>query len=219
MKTIQVFLGGLCVCLITMSMASAQRSTTVSNFVGGIRIGGTATQISGDDLSGFHKLGAYTGLYAAFPLNDNENLKIQVEMNFAMKGSRDFTPPKQPANISSKYVLNLGYVEVPVLLRWRFARLTIRGSNDFEFELGPMFGVNIYARERDRYGIIQGRPEFTRFEFSVIGGLAYMLNEHHGFSFRYANSVWKVRKPNWAINRAIKMQYNSVLMLSYFYQF
>ncbi len=31
------------------------------NFRGGLRAGFTATQMSGDDLSGFHKMGAYAG--------------------------------------------------------------------------------------------------------------------------------------------------------------
>ncbi len=199
--------------------AFAQRSTTSSNFKGGVRVGFTATQISGDDLVGFHKLGAYAGLYANYPLNDKGNLKLQAEINFTMKGSHTYIPPKQTANITQKYVLNLGYVEVPVLLRWRFARLTIRGNSDFEFELGPMFGVNLYQRERDLYGQIQGRPPFSRFELSALAGLSYMFNEHHGVSFRFSNSILRVRKPNWAVNRGVKLQYNTVLMFSYFYQF
>lgn len=199
--------------------AYGQRSTTVSNFKGGVRVGFTASQISGDDLTGFHKLGAYAGLYACYPLNDKGNLKLQAEINFAMKGSHTYIPPKQTANITQKYVLNLGYMEVPVLLRWRFARLTIRGNSDFEFELGPMFGVNLYQRERDIYGLIQGRPPFSRFEFSALAGISYMFNEHHGVSFRFSNSILKVRKPNWAVNRGVKLQYNTVLMFSYFYQF
>lgn len=197
----------------------AQRTTTASNFKGGVRAGFTASQISGDDLTGFHKLGAYAGMYANYPLNDKGNLKIQAEIDFTMKGSHTYYPPKQNASMMNKYVLDIGYLEVPVLLRWRFARLTIRGNSDFEFELGPMFGVNLYQKERDVYGVIQGRPQFSRFEFSAMAGISYMFNDHHGVSFRFSNSIIRVRKPNWAVNRPIKMQYNTVLMLSYFYQF
>jgi len=197
----------------------AQRTTSSSNFRGGVRAGFTATQISGDNLIGFHKLGAYAGIYACYPLTEKGNLKLQAEINFTMKGSHTYVPPKIASSMTNKYVLNIGYFEVPVLLRWRFARLTIRGNSDFEFELGPMFGVNLYQRERDVYGVIQGRPAFNRFEFSAIAGISYMFNEHHGASFRYSNSILPVRKPNWAVNRPIKMQYNSVMMISYFYQF
>lgn len=199
--------------------AQAQRSTTASNFKGGVRAGFTASQISGDNLTGFHKLGAYAGVYACYPLTEKGNLKLQAEIDFTMKGSHTYVPPKLASSMINKYVLNIGYLEVPVLLRWRFARLTIRGNSDFEFELGPMFGVNLYQRERDVNGIIIGRPPFRRFEFAAIAGISYMFNEHHGVSFRYSNSILHVRKPNWAVNKPIKLQYNSVMMLSYFYQF
>lgn len=199
------------------SMTYAQRSTTTSNFRGGVRAGFTTSQISGDDLVGFHKLGACAGVYTCYPLTENGNLKLQLEIDFTMKGSHSYFPKN--TNMTSKYVLNVGYFEVPLLLRWRFARLTIRGNSDFEFEVGPMFGIKLYQRERDIYGIIQGRPDFNRFEFAAMAGLSYMFNEHHGLSFRYSNSILKVRKPNWAVNRGIKMQYHSVLMLTYFYQF
>lgn len=205
--------------VLLFGAAQAQRTTTASNFKGGVRAGFTASQISGDDLTGFHKLGAYAGLYANYPLNDKGNLKIQAEIDFTMKGSHTYYPPKQNASMMNKYVLDIGYLEVPVLLRWRFARLTIRGNSDFEFELGPMFGVNLYQKERDVYGVIQGRPQFSRFELSAMAGISYMFNDHHGVSFRFSNSILRVRKPNWAVNRPIKMQYNTVLMLSYFYQF
>jgi len=209
----------LCLFGLLFGTAQAQRSTTASNFKGGVRAGFTASQISGDDLTGFHKLGAYAGVYANYPLNDKGNLRLQAEIDFTMKGSHTYYPPKQNTSMMNKYALNIGYLEVPVLLRWRFARLTIRGNSDFEFELGPMFGVNLYQRERDVYGIIQGRPRFRRFEFSAMAGISYMFNDHHGVSFRYSNSIIHVRKPNWAVNRGVKLQYNSVMMLSYFYQF
>ena len=141
----------------------AQRTTTASNFKGGVRAGFTASQISGDNLTGFHKLGAYAGLYACYPLTEKGNLKLQAEIDFTMKGSHTYVPPKVASSMIDKYVLNIGYFEVPIMLRWRFARLTIRGNSDFEFELGPMFGVNLYQRERDVNGIIIGRPPFRRF--------------------------------------------------------
>ncbi len=206
----------LITCFVTLY---GQRSTAFSNFRGGVRAGMTATQISGDDLMGFHQIGATDGLFATCPLNDRDNLKLQAEIDFTMKGSRNYTPPKQAANPSAKYVLTLGYLEMPILLKWKFARITIMGNSDFEFEAGPVFGVNIFKKERDIYGIINGRPDFRTFEFSAMAGLSWMFNEHHGLSFRFANSLIPVRIPNWAISRRIKKQYNSVLMFSYFYQF
>ena len=195
----------------------AQNSTS-SIFRGGVRAGVTTSQISGDNLSGFHKLGGTAGLYAAVPLmQTSDNLHLQMELDFTMKGSHSHKVNKN--NNAGKYALNLGYIEVPVLLRWRFAHLTINGNSGFELEVGPMFGVNLYANERDVYGTIPGRPQFSRFELSAVAGLNYKFNEHHGINLRFSNSILKVRTPNWAVNRPILKQYNTVLALCYFYEF
>ena len=199
----------------------AQDRPPVGTFKGGVLAGATTSQISGDNLAGFHKLGAMAGVFANCVLVEQPKfgLKLQMEMDFVMKGSHSFSRPGQAVNPMAKYVLNLGYIEVPVLLRFRIARITIRNSSDFEFELGPAFGVNLYAHERDVYGRILGRPAFNRMEFSMMGGLTYVFKEHHGITLRYSNSIVPVRIPDWAVNRRIKKQFNSVLYLIYSYQF
>mgnify|MGYP002868614873 CR=1 FL=1 len=204
-----------------LSSLRAQEPVAAGTFAGGVSAGLTATQISGDNLAGFHKVGATAGVFANCVLSDQPKfgLKIQMEMNFVMKGSHSYTPSSQTPDPMSKYVLNLGYIEVPVLFRFRFARITIRNSSDFELEAGPAFGVNIYSRERDAYGQIVGRPAFKRWELSLMGGLNYRFRDHHAVTLRYSNSILPVRKPNWAINQTIKMQFNSVLYLIYSYQF
>ena len=68
-----------------LAQVHAQRTTTASNFKGGVRAGFTASQISGDNLTGFHKLGAYAGLYACYPLTEKGNLKLQAEIDFTIE--------------------------------------------------------------------------------------------------------------------------------------
>lgn len=190
----------------------AQRSTSNSNFKGGVRAGFTATQISGDDLTGFHKLGAYAGAFVNYPLSDNLKWKIQPELDFVMKGSHTFYSSGNNASISQKYALNIGYCEVPLLVKWQ-------PVNNFEIEFGPAFGVLLYQRETNSNGVMRYRPNFRQFEFSAMGGVSYLLKEHYGISLRYSNSIIPVRIPTWAVNRRIKKQFNSVLAISFYYQF
>ncbi|MBO4488851.1 MAG: PorT family protein [Bacteroidales bacterium] len=198
---------------VSVGMLQAQKG----QFKGGIRAGLTTSQISGDDLYGFHKAGATAGLFANVELNDKDNLKLQMGLDFTMKGSHSHSTKNQPSY--DIYALNLGYLEVPILLQWRFAHITIRSSHDFWFELGPMFGVNLYAKERNSSGPILYRPLFRRMEFSACAGFSYMFNEHHGFNFRFSNSFIPVRIPTWAVNRRIYKQFNTVLAFCYVYQF
>jgi len=218
----------------------AQEPSSVGAFKGGVRAGLTASQISGDNLTGFHKPGAIAGVFANCTLTSDLRsgkrssktinmelpdkkleisskslpvfLALQMELDFAMKGSHA-TPKQAGAYGTGKYTLDLGYVEIPL-----FLKLCL--GNVVEIELpGPVFGVNLYKRERDMYGLIQGRPPMKWYEFSFMAGISCMIRGHHGLNVRYYNSVLPVRKPNWAVNRPIQQQYNSVLTFSYFYQF
>ena len=195
-----------------IQLSFAQRSTSSSNFRGGLRAGFTATQISGDDLTGFHKLGFYAGAFANFPLSDNLKWHFQSELDFIMKGSHTYYPSGQNATISSKYVLNIGYIEVPVLFQWNVVP-------SMELEFGPSFGVLLYQKERNSNGPMLYRPDFRRFELAAMGGVSYLFKEHYGISLRYSNSIIPVRIPTWAVSRRIKKQFNSVLAVSFFYQF
>ena len=170
----------LIVCLAIFAVvlsALAQEKPEVSRFYGGVRVGFTASQISGDDLSGFHQLGASAGLFVNHAVNASGSLKLQLELDFTMKGSHSYTPPKQQYE-TDFYSLRLGYVEVPLLLEWAVGRWTLWGKPfQFELEVGPAFGVVVLQKEWEATGLIVGRPPFRRFEFS---GIAFLCASPHG---------------------------------------
>lgn len=203
-----------------MAGATAQEKEKdpLSRFYGGVRVGFTASQISGDDLSGFHKVGAHAGVFVNHAIHPSGKLKLQLELDFTMKGSHSYTPSNQYSN--NFYSLTLGYVEMPLMVVWTAGKWTLWGKPfQFELELGPVFGVNVFSRERDAVGLIVGRPPFRRFEFSGIGGISLMVAEHHSINFRYENSIIPVRIPTWVYDRVVYKQFNSLMTFSYCYQF
>lgn len=195
--------------------AYAQEENALSKFYGGVRVGFTATQISGDDLVGFNQLGGTAGLFVNHAIVPSGRLKLQLELNFTMKGSHSTSPKNQPAN--NFYSLRLGYVEVPLMLVWTAGKWSLWGQKfQFDLEVGPCFGVNVFATEREANGPILG-PPFRRFEFSGIGGITLNIAEHHSANFRFNGSFIPVRKPSWG--RVYKDQFNTALIISYCYQF
>ena len=210
----------VCLAILAVSItAVAQEKPDKSRFYGGVRVGFTASQISGDDLAGFHQLGAAAGLFVNHAVNASGSLKLQLELNFTMKGSHSYTPPKQQYEVEF-YSLRLGYVEVPLMLEWAVGKWTLWGKSfQFELEIGPAFGVNVFQREREATGLIIGRPPFRRFEFSGMAGLSLKIADHHSVNLRYSNSIVPVRIPTWVYGRLISKQFNSLLILSYCYQF
>lgn len=212
----------LIVCLAIFAVvlsAVAQEKPEVSRFYGGVRVGFTASQISGDDLSGFHQLGASAGLFVNHAIVSSGKLKLQLELDFTMKGSHSYTPPKQQYE-TEFYSLRLGYVEMPLLLEWAVGKWTMWGKPfQFELEVGPAFGVVVLQKEWEGTGLIVGRPPFRRFEFSGMAGLSIKIADHHSVNLRYSNSLLPVRIPTWVYGRVIKKQFNSLIITSYCYQF
>ena len=184
-----------------------------SNFKGGVRAGMTATQISGDELSKFHKLGAYAGIYVNFPLHQNGKWFIQTELNFMMKGSTLFVHGIDDPNIGKRYTLTLFYTETPVIVKYKIYK-------GLELEAGPTFNFLFAYREIGDEGSLKPvRPKFSVFELSILAGVNYLFKEHWGVSFRFTNSLLPVRKPNWIYNKKYRLQFNTALALSVYYQF
>ena len=184
------------------------------NFRGGLRAGISMTQISGDDLSGFHKLGAYAGGFVNWRFVQNDRWAIQPEINFVMKGSSTYLKPDKNGNVGPKYVLTMYYVEVPVLAKFR----VVKG---FEVEFGPTFGVLAAATEKDANGRMVGRMPFRWFELCAMGGVSYLFKEHYGVSLRYVQTLVPVRvcDERHSPYRINKKQFSSEIALSLFYQF
>jgi hypothetical protein len=196
---------------LLLSTSAQELSKSRSNFKGGVRLGFSATQISGDNLAGYNKLGAYTGAFTNFPVSKDGKWKLQMELNFIMKGSSTYTPKKSNAILTNKYVLTLFYTETPLLAKYNFYK-------GLEIETGPSFNFLFATKEIDAQGDLHRSP-FNVFELSYIVGISYLFKEHWGVNLRWSTSVFPVRIPDWQYNEKIKKQYNDVLAFSLYYQF
>ena len=207
MKHIQRSFLALLVCLMALN-GHAQ------NFRGGLRAGFTATQMSGDDLSGFHKMGAYAGGFVNWRFIQNPHWSIQPEINFVMKGSSTYLIPDKNGNIGNKYVLTLYYLEVPALAKFMIV-------NGLEIEFGPTFGVLFAATEKDANGKMPGRMPFRRFELCGMAGISYTLKEHYGISLRFVQTAIPVRVNDGNHSRLYltRKQFSTEIAFSLFYQF
>ena len=216
--TKKLFILSVLIGMFTAGFAQEKEKTDLSRFYGGVRVGFTASQISGDDLSGFHKVGAAAGLFVNHSVIESGRLKLQLELDFMMKGSHSYTPKNVIAD--NFYSLTLGYVEVPLMLVWTAGKWQLWGQNfNFELEIGPAFGVHVFTREREANGPIVGRPPFRWYEFSGLAGISLMIADHHSVNFRFENSIIPVRIPTWVYDRVVYKQFNTLMTISYCYQF
>lgn len=190
-------------CLLLLLFPQALKGQSFNGgFLGGI----SASQISGDNLSGFNKAGIYAGLFVNRYINPR--FGFQMELDFIQKGSRKNPDPEK--DDFESYILRLNYIEIPLLFKYEQSRT-------FSFEAGLAFGVLLSSFEEANEGMATvPSKEFEDMEFSILGGFYYQFVKGSKFSLRYSNSLMPVRDhASGQTYRLNKGQYNSVLMFSY----
>jgi hypothetical protein len=196
---IKEFFAILCL-LCFAGAASAQRT-----FKAGLVAGVNATQYDGDTYSGYNKPGFYGGGFVRSAIN--EKWDWTFELCLSQKGARK-TPTDNSPN---QYFLVLDYVEVPVLVRYRYKKVL--------FEGGMGFGVLFRTYEEVGYISIKPRP-FHRLEWSSDVGIAYMLSQRLTAGVRHTYSILPVRPhasgATWYRNLG---ESNNVLTFAFRYEF
>ncbi len=183
--------------------------TCGQSFKAGLIAGLSTTQISGDNLSGFNKVGLLAGGFVSTQLS--EKFDAAMEITFIQKGSRKNADPDK--NDYTSYLLRLSYIEVPILFQWNYSRR-------FCFEIGPTMGVLLSEYEEDETGELPARRPFNSFEFGGTVGLNINLVSGLIFNTRLSSSLIPVREhqsgQSYRLNAG---QYNSVLAFTIRYKF
>lgn len=120
--------------LVLLAPAHAQR------FIGYLSAGANFSQIEGDDVHGFYKVGVNAGPGVMLPLGRKQNMSISAELLFSQKGSRcsyrrdPFDPayyhPSMFADVNHaipfdstvKCNIALDYIQIPLIFRYEDMR-------------------------------------------------------------------------------------------------
>jgi len=143
--------------------------------------GATGSQVHGDGLSGYHKLGLHIGAWVEHQLD--EKWSIGFELSYAQKGSKKNPSPDNGDYTS--YKMHLEYVEVPIIAKYYL--------NKFFFEGGLGFNFLTKAEESNEIGLLPTYPPFKKFELAFIGGLGYTISDKLKISLRTSNSIIPIK--------------------------
>lgn len=150
---------------------SAQAQNFNAGFVGGL----SGTQVDGDGLSGFNKLGIYAGAFVNREINDRWSW--QFEMAYSQKGSRRVVKP-ETLDAGPWIRLQMHYIDVPLLVIWDF-------RDDIAFEGGVSGNLLLsYSYNDLRNNVLN--TNFSRFESALLLGARYQLKPQL-FVFARAN--------------------------------
>ena len=176
------------------------------NFKGGLIGGISTTQVSGDNLGGYHKAGLFLGVFTQLPINQISNLKM--EMNFIQKGSNN---PKMLKNGISD--ISTSYLEIPVSAHYYQNEIT-------SFEIGGQIAFLITSTDNDIYGSVSSEliNPFHKVDVGAFIGMNYHLSDKIILNSRISNSIIPIRPHlsniTYYLNRG---QYNSLLSFTIHY--
>jgi hypothetical protein len=180
-------------------------NTNAQNFGGGLIAGASTSQVAGDMLGGFNKIGLLAGAYTN--LNVKENIIFQFEITYIEKGSRN--PNIHKKNIAE---ITLSYVEVPI-------SINLQQKESLGVEVGVLPAFLINSEMNDYFSEIEINPAFEKYDFGIFAGINYYLTNNIILNTRISNSIIPIRPHiSGATNDWNKGQYNTVLSFAIHYK-
>ena len=155
-------------------------------FQGGLVIGVTTTQVSGDGLGGWDKFGVVAGGWVNMPVFAEWSL--QLGMNYINKGSKT---KRDTINFESfGYYLN--YVDVPILLQ---RHLTLRSKFKADVGFGPYAGFLLNQKIKSNGIDREVTPPFERYDIGLNASCKLWWSSTIFTSLAFTTSVLPTR-PN-----------------------
>ena len=130
------------------------------------------------------------------------SFSLQPEIYYSSQGA------KLPYNPDHKMVLNLSYINVPVLLQYNFA-------NGFRLQGGPQIGflVGVSDKVDDSELNLRKTSDYKTVDFSIPLGLSYLGYSGFGVDTRYNIGLTNVNKTDPGTSK------NGVFQVGVFYLF
>jgi len=172
------------------------------DFSGYCNLGFSASQVSGDNLSGFNKIGFVFGIGTKKFIY--ENIYLDFEIKYVEKGSRN--PKLNQNNIPQ---IQLTYIETPISIGMK--------QKKNNYTLGISYGSLINSKEFDYYGEINNFRPFKNHENAVFVSFERQLKNKTFINFTLSNSFLLTPIRNHASNTSLwynRGQYNTVLYLT-----
>ncbi len=186
-------------------------------FLGALAFGGNLTQVDGDEVYGFKKIGFNVGAAAIYPFT--KKWSVSIEASFTQKGAYQKYPQvADPSKLLPYYNLRLNYLEVPFLVHF-----TDKGFLNFGLGLswGRLVGIKEIEWGETIHSSITNSP-YANNDINGIVSIQIPIYKKLKFNFRYAYSFASIRTrefENIFGDKWKRDQYNNILTFRIVYVF
>jgi len=194
--------------IITIQTAQAQR-------IKGVVIAGVnATNVQGDDVFGFHKLGLNAGAAAVVPFA--EKWSVTLETIYTQKGSYHKEGGRGmdygERHDYNQYKLVLNYVEIPLMVHFEDRGWLKAGAG---FAYGRLVEVKEWEDDVRIATTTLNDGPYSLNDYSALIDLQFPIYQKLKFNFRYTFSLVSIREREYQNvadgEEKIRDQYNQVL--------
>jgi len=197
--------------LIIILLFICYSDIVAQNIKGGLYGGFNLSQVDGDEVYGYRKIGFIGGPTAIIPIK--KQFSIRLETIYNQKGS--YQKPYYKDTNYGMYRLRLNYVEVPVLFHWK-------DKNKINFGLGASWGRLVGFKEWEHGNQIYWKKDSIPYKKDDICGLVDIdlpVYKRFRFNFRYSYSLLKIRTRYFPLINTTRYQYNNMLTFRLLYVF
>jgi len=175
----------LVIILILSTSLHAQR------FQGAVMGGMNISQVDGDEVYGYHRVGGHFGLAAILPIKEKWDITLETVYN--QKGA--YQKPQYRDSVfgtvlTGQYDLRLNYVEVPLLAHYTDRHRYTVGA-------GFSYGRLVYSKEIEHEGSIPPYSDtvaFNKNDWDVLVDLQVRVWKRLKFNVRYSYSMAAIRE-------------------------
>jgi len=178
-------------------------------------LGMNLSQVEGDEVNGFKKVGANLGAGVMIPFGKRGRWDVSFETLFTQKGSKQKPQYNDSLNngivITGEYKLNLNYVEVPVMVMFTDKEFISFGAG---FSWARLVGVKEWEHGELVDSTTLNSGTYNKSDFSILADFRIRIYKALKFNLRYQYSLMKIRIREFedlAGNTWTRDQYNNVL--------
>lgn len=177
---------GIAICFLFLIFSA--HDLVGQKFGGGLILGLNASQIDGDQLAGYDKLGLTGGLQVSYALN--KPWRLAMELLYSQRGSQTDLlvntggPRRQ---------IDLKYIEIPVIAKYEDWFVENGSYYKVNAEAGLSYGYlfNAFTAEDNEK---EPADDLLKNDISMLIGGNYFFNKNLGLGFRYTRALTKLKK-------------------------
>ena len=176
------------VLIVVISLFAFTGLTHAQRFDGALVAGFNASQIDGDLLAGYDKLGLTGGLKLGYSLK--KPWFMSMELLYSQRGSQSELLSDGSVPLRK---IQLQYIELPLMVQYKDWYVSPGNYYKVYAEAGVSYGY-LFDASISEGSFTLDSQDFQSHDVSYLLGVAYFLNRHWGFGFRYTRSFTKLYK-------------------------